>query len=225
MSSGVKAGVGLFSTPTPVALFFLFHHFYIYRSWQQITKAFSPPLRIFLRSPSRWLTYEIKKRERERKKRYSIITSSAPSPSTLSSSATCARYSSRPLFSHSVASLPGSSSAACSVVSRKSRIALLHFSSATNSEILNQSLPRPVSSDHHPRSLLLQLLIRCSRVWGLQLHHQHLASGLLVVPCRYCPVVAVARLELVEPRNELLVRLSHGRTRLLLVARPVFAVA
>jgi len=36
---------------------------------------------------------------------------------------------------------------------------------------------------------------------------------------------AVARLELVEPCSELLVRLSHGRVRLLLVARPVFSVA
>jgi len=36
---------------------------------------------------------------------------------------------------------------------------------------------------------------------------------------------AVARLELVEPRSELLARLSHGRVRLLLVARPAFAVA
>ena len=35
----------------------------------------------------------------------------------------------------------------------------------------------------------------------------------------------MARLELVEPRSEPLVRLSHGRVRLLLVARPVFAVA
>jgi len=32
----------------------------------------------------------------------------------------------------------------------------------------------------------------------------------------------VDRLELVEPRSELLVRSSHGRIRLLLVARPVF---
>jgi len=36
---------------------------------------------------------------------------------------------------------------------------------------------------------------------------------------------AVSRLELVEPRSELLVRLSRCRVRLLLVARPVFAVA
>ena len=35
----------------------------------------------------------------------------------------------------------------------------------------------------------------------------------------------VARLELVEPRSQLLVRLSYGRVRLLLVARPVYAVA
>ena len=35
----------------------------------------------------------------------------------------------------------------------------------------------------------------------------------------------VARLELVEPRSQLLVRLSHGRVRLLLVTIPVFAVA
>ena len=49
---------------------------------------------------------------------------------------------------------------------------------------------------------------------------------------RQCPVFlsreAVSRLdrlELVEPRSKLLVRLSHGHVRLLLVARPVFAVA
>jgi len=38
-----------------------------------------------------------------------------------------------------------------------------------------------------------------------------------VVHCVYCPVT-VARLELVEPRSELLVRLGHSRVRLLLVA-------
>jgi len=47
------------------------------------------------------------------------------------------------------------------------------------------------------------------------------SRGLLQVLSRE----AVARLELVEPRSELLVRLSHGRVRLLLVARPVFSVA
>jgi len=36
---------------------------------------------------------------------------------------------------------------------------------------------------------------------------------------------AVARLELVEPHSELLVRSSHSRVQLLLTARPVFAVA
>ena len=76
-----------------------------------------------------------------------------PSPSPLSSSATCARYSSRSLIPHSEASLPGSLSATggpavrpTSVVARKSRIALLHLLSAKSSEILNRSLPRPVSS-------------------------------------------------------------------------------
>ena len=44
-------------------------------------------------------------------------------------------------------------------------------------------------------------------------------------PLQVSSCEAVARLELVEPRSELLVRLSHGRVRLLLVARPVFVVA
>ena len=78
-------------------------------------------------------------------------------------------YSSRSLFSHShsEASLPGSSSATSgpavrptSVVARKSRIALLHLSSAKSSETLNRSLPRPVSSDHRPQSLLLAFPLR-----------------------------------------------------------------
>ena len=47
----------------------------------------------------------------------------------------------------------------------------------------------------------------------------------LTVYLRQLTREAVARLELVEPRNELLVRMSHGHVRLLLVARPEFAVA
>ena len=104
-------------------------------------KPFSPPPRILLRSPSRCgllapllrlsVVYICNKKEKEKEKIIDNSQSSAPSPSALSSSATCGRYPSRALFSDRDA---GSSSATggpavrlTSVVARKSRITLLHL--------------------------------------------------------------------------------------------------
>jgi len=79
--------------------------------------------------------------------------------------------------------MPGSSSATggpavrpTSVVARKSRIALLHLSSAKSSEILNRSLPGPVSSDRHLQSLLLAFPLRAV------LERQHLYLLFFVSP-------------------------------------------
>ena len=66
-----------------------------------------------------------------------------------------------------------------------------------------------------------QFLNRCSRVWNLYWHHQHLASGRLVVHCRYWPVWQLFHLEPVEPGGEAFVGTCHGWRRLLLLTGSV----
>jgi len=85
-------------------------------------------------------------------------------------------------------------------------------------------------SGHRPQSLLLAIPLRAV------LEQMLSCLGLVVVPpalgvwpsrglLQVLSREAVARLELVGPRSELLIRSIHGSLRLLLVARPVFAVA
>jgi len=104
-------------------------------------------------------------------------------------------------------SLPGSSSSAAggpavlptSVVARKSRIGLLHLSSAKSSEILKRSLPWPVlslTSAHGISCWLLhcgQFLVRCCIVLAPPALRVGSARG----PPEVLPRKAVSRLQLI----------------------------